>query len=161
MTATAAPPTFDLRTFIREEVEETADGNAHDVTAAVIARLSEDDLRYALAIALPPYVADVIRADRQHILSAKPGPSKWDVLHNDASERDVFRVIVYPGGTAKRLGLCSRAEVLELVADYQRRAAETTAQAEGYSRLVARMKSSRAKTVADLSADAVLEALNG
>ena len=161
MTATAAPPTFDLRTFIREEVKETADGNAHDVTAAVIARLSADDLRYALAIALPPYVADMIRLERHRVLSAKPGPSKWDVLHNEVSESDVFRVIVYPGGTAKRLGLCSRAEVLELVADYQRRAAENTAQAEGYSRLVARMKSSRAKTVADLSADAVLEALNG
>lgn len=101
----------------REAAEQIADS------------LADEELREALRIALPEYVAKIWR--KQRSIARDPSGEnrtdsrKWGQVGEDRWELELLRQQVCPRGVWKRFADCDVKDVLDLSTDYKRQAEQT------------------------------------
>jgi hypothetical protein len=173
-----------LNARIREAADELGTVDVPKVAAAVLAALTPDEIRAALAVTLPARVNRTLSKDvggavreieedqrprtavqtalgaamvedKQH--PRREGPSRADLIR-DHYRQLLARRVGLPGGADKTLGDCTAAD-LRRAAELRRvHGKQTLAVAAAMDRLAARMERTRTATVRDLPRAQVIDA---
>lgn len=159
-------------TTVRERVLEilatSSLSDPRDIADKIIGDLTARERQAALAEVLPEYVRITLHAGRGHHPTsdepgstqgtrtqdvAEPGSSRWRRVSS------VFTGRYKPLDTWKPLRECTRDDVLALVDDYRKRAAQNTRKADQFEALAKRMAKAKVATVGDLPESVVEEIL--
>jgi hypothetical protein len=155
---------MDLRTLINEALDSSRSADPNVVAAEVAASIPSNQVRAALAQALPALVLTVATSRRNRAMSALPQPNdevgsrRWRGAAREVHSLLLERLSVGAEGW-KFLRDCHRDDLLAAVEHKRRHAAGVLVQAEKLEAIAALMESAGAVTVADLGEDAVREVL--
>lgn len=149
---------FSLRSMVREALDSSDEADPHVIAEFIVAGLSVGQVRLALEKALPGFIREVVRSQRNHGGHPSPTSARWDnVAELQASgELTLLRVRVFCG-VWKFLGDCTRDDVKDLAERRETDAADLAAMAERFKALRSAMQRKRAATVADLPGDVLNE----
>lgn len=131
------------------------------VATRVIEKLSAEEYRAALEIALPSYVRVVNNAHRSPSVGNPSRSAKVGAIR--AWHERMLLAEVDPSGSGndwKRLGDCTRDDVLALAAHRRKIADENRAAAQRYERLASEMNELGVEHVSDLSASVLSSVLD-
>lgn len=175
----------EVRSHIRELIAEHPTMDPAAVAVSVIERLSEDELRLALRVALPYLVRDETRKLRYVALGTPPvrgletwegfgGAARSETVRESASkggqatkvkqeaQAAILRVPIPVGlGQTKPLGDCTADDLRNAAALQQERADQAGDRADGYRRLAKSLKRRKASTVSELSGAEIRKAYKG
>ncbi|MDQ3317519.1 MAG: hypothetical protein M3522_09355 [Actinomycetota bacterium] len=148
---------LDLHALIREALAASHDPDPRLVAADVLGRIPAREVRGALALTLPRFVADVARtsprvgpesshptSDPQPRLAAS-GPSRWDAVRLLLPHR-----VSVADGKWKFLADCTRDDILHAANVRRNHANAELVVADRLDALASRMFAEGATTVADL-----------
>lgn len=156
---TQAETEVNLRQLIKDALTESHSADVYSVIDEIVdGRLSDDELRPALKIAMRDHVRKV-----NHELQRKPSffheeprktPTKWDRVRklNETGELAILRMRMRVNGEAKFFGDCTVEDIQSLVECRTEKARQTQAWAKRYSSVGALLEQHNVDRVRDLPA---------
>ena len=144
-----------LAQLVKRTHEQTQLQDPRELASAVLSAIADADLRAMLAVALPEYVRQVVKGDRNRATSGAPAPSAKVAAVRDWHARLMASPVDVAGDGSqwKALAQCTRDDLLNVARHRRDTAARNLAIADRYESLAKVLPVG--KTVGELPQEAV------